>query len=212
MKWIDATLPMKPETVHWPGHPLYTVNEMMSMSRGDVMNVTSFTMCSHFGTHIDAPRHYLADGTSVDEIKPEILIGPCLVVEYPLREHIPASFINELNLEGVSRLLIKTLNSRFLRKTEFQENFVALLPEAASSLVENGIKLLGMDGYSIGPFDPMLGQPVHQIFLSAGPDQVAIEEVDLLEVSPGDYELLAIPLRLSGLEAAPARVLLSKNA
>ena len=181
------------------------------MARGDVMNVTAITMCSHFGTHIDAPRHYLADGTTVDEIKPEILIGPCKVVEYLYREHIPASFINELNLDGVSRLLIKTLNSRFLRNTEFREDFFALLPEAASILVEKGIKLLGMDGYSIGPFDPSLGQPVHQIFLSAGLDQVAIEEVDLLDVTPGDYELLAIPLRLSGLEAAPARVLLRKN-
>lgn len=210
MKWIDATLPMKPETVHWPGHPLYVVTEIMSMARMEVMNVTSFSMCSHFGTHIDAPRHYLADGTTVDEIKPEILIGPCKVVEYPLREHIPASFIKELDMEGVSRLLIKTPNSRFLHNTEFHEEFVALLPEAASILVEIGIKLLGIDGYSIGPFDPLLGQSVHRIFLSAGPDQVAIEEVDLLEVAPGDYELLAIPLRLSGLEAAPARVLLSR--
>jgi arylformamidase len=210
MRWIDATLPMTPETVHWPGHPLYAVTEMMSMARGEDINVTSFLMCSHFGTHIDAPRHYLADGTTVDEIKPEILIGPCRVVEYPLREHIPASFIKELEMEGVSRLLIKTPNSRFLHHTEFHEDFVALLPEAASILVEIGIKLLGIDGYSIGPFDPLLGQPVHRIFLSAGPDQVAIEEVDLLEVAPGDYELLAIPLRLTGLEAAPARVLLRR--
>ncbi len=211
MRWIDATLSMKPETVHWPGHPLYIVNQMMSMTRGEVMNVTSISMCSHFGTHIDAPRHYLVDGTSVDEIRPEILIGPCKVVEYPLREHIPANFINELNLEDVSRLLIKTVNSRFLRNTEFHEDFIALLPEASSILVEIGIKLLGIDGYSIGPFDPSLGQPVHQIFLGAGPDQVAIEGVDLQEVPPGDYELLAIPLRLSGLEASPARVLLGKN-
>lgn len=210
MKWIDVTLPMKPDTVHWPGHPRYTVTEMMSMENGDVMNVTSVIMCSHFGTHIDAPRHYLNQGRAVDELKPEVLIGPCKVVEYKGKGHISAQFIRELDLRDVSRLLIKTTNSQLLREPTFSEDFIALLPEAAEALVKVGVIVLGIDGYSIGPYDPTQGQPVHRIFLSAGPDQVAIEELDLLEVPPGEYELLAIPLRLTGLEAAPARVFLGK--
>ena len=208
MNWIDATLPMRRETVHWPGHPLYTITDMMSMEKGEVMNVTAISMCSHFGTHVDAPRHYVADGTPVDQLRLDILVGPCRVVEYTGKEHIPASYIQELDLRGVPRLLIKTSNSAILGRPEFHEDYIALTPEATRELVERGVKLLGVDGYSIGPYDPSLGMPVHSIFLGAGPDQVAIEEVDLSKVEPGDYQLITLPMKLTGLEAAPARVLL----
>lgn len=209
-EWIDATLPMTPATVHWPGHPQYTVTNMYSMDTGDVMNVTAIAMCSHFGTHIDAPKHYVKTGSAVDELSPNTLIGPCKVVEYVGSDHISADYIRNLDLRNISRLMIKTRNCQVLREQKFHEEYIALLPEAAKVLVENQVNVLGVDGYSIGPFDPELGQPVHRIFLSAGQDQVAIEEVDLLDVIPGEYEMLAIPLRLTGLEAAPARVFLKK--
>jgi arylformamidase len=130
------------------------------------------------------------------------------VVAYTGQKHIPASFIRELHLEGVQRILIKTSNSLTLGRSEFVEEYIALTPDASQALVEKGVKLLGVDGYSIGPYDPSLGMPVHSIFLGAGADQVAIEEVDLSKVEPGDYQLIALPLKLTGLEAAPTRVLL----
>ncbi|HLC01902.1 MAG TPA: cyclase family protein [Anaerolineales bacterium] len=208
MKWIDATLPMRAETVHWPGHPLYTVTQMMSMDQGEVMNVTAVSMCSHFGTHIDAPRHYVDGGTSVDALPAGLLIGPCRVVYYDGTAHIPSDFIEGLALRGVTRLLIKTRNSGFLGESEFREDYIALSIEAAEALVAEGVQLLGVDGYSIGPYDPSLGVPVHQTFLGAGPDQAAIEELDLSSVEPGEYHLIAMPMRLTDLEAAPTRVLL----
>ena len=208
MNWHDATLPMRSETVHWPGHPHYTVDEMMSMAQGENMNVTAVSMCSHFGTHIDAPRHYYAEGKAVDELPPEIFIGPGRLVVYEGEQHIPVEFIRELDLNRITRLFIRTSNSEKLAQPEFFENYLALTSAAAQALVNKGIVLLGVDGYSIGPFDPSPGMPVHRIFLGGGPDQVAIEEVNLAGISAGDYQVLAIPLRLTGLEASPARVLL----
>ncbi len=210
MRWIDVSLPMRPDTVHWPGHPQYTVDNMMSMEKGENMNVTAVSMCSHFGTHIDAPRHYFAQGKAVDEIPPNILVGPCKVIEYEGKSHIPGDFIRNLDLVGVTRLFIRTSNSPKLIKSEFYEDYLALTIEAAQILVEKGIKLVGVDGYSIGPFDPAQGMPVHRIFLGGGPDQAAIEEVNLTGVEPGDYQAIALPIRLTDLEAAPARVLLGK--
>lgn len=210
MKWFDTTLPMQTNTVHWPGHPRYTVTTMMSMENGEGMNVTSVEMCSHFGTHIDAPRHYYTDGNSVDNLSLDVLMGPCKVVAYEDKEHIPEKFINELDLNGVTRLLIRTENSKKLTRPEFYEDYIGLSIEAAQALVERGVKLLGVDGYSIGPFDPAIGMPVHRIFLGAGPDQIAIEEVNLSEIEAGEYHLIALPLPLTGLEAAPARVLLGR--
>jgi arylformamidase len=170
MNWIDVSLPMRADTVHWPGHPWYTVTEMMSMERGDNMNVTAVSMCSHFGTHIDAPRHYVADGTTVDELSPDILIGPCRLVVYEGDENIPSDFIDGLDLVGIKRLFIRTANSEKLIKPEFYEDYIALTVEAAQALVKKGVKMLGVDGYSIGPFD-RLGDPVHSIFLGAGPSR-----------------------------------------
>lgn len=210
MEWIDVSLPMREDTVHWPGHPRYTVTHMNSMKSGDIMNVTAVSMCSHFGTHIDAPRHYVEKGTPVDALNIDVLIGRCKVAFYKGEKHIPATFINELDLAGVSRLIIRTTNSEFIRLPDFHEDYVALTIGAASALVEKKIKLLGIDGYSIGPYDPDEGMPVHKTFLSAGPDQVGIEELDLSGITPGDYELIALPIRLTGLEAAPTRVLLKK--
>ena len=210
MEWIDLSLPMRSSTVHWPGHPRYTVEDMMSMEEGAVMNVTSFAMCSHFGTHIDAPRHYVNSGTAVDELPADVLIGPCRVVSFNGPGHISKDFIETVDLEGVTRLLIRTRNSEFINLPEFREDYIALTQEAAKLLVEKGVRLLGVDGYSIGPFEPEEGVPVHQIFLGAGPEQVAIEEIDLSNVDAGDYKIIALPMRLTGLEAAPARVMLGK--
>jgi arylformamidase len=201
---------MRPETVHWPGHPRYAVDEMMSMVKGEVMNVTSVSMCSHFGTHIDAPRHYFSEGKAVDELSTEVLIGPARVVAYDGRAHIPEDFINHLDLNGVRRLFLRTFNSRRLVKPDFYEDYIALTVGAAQALVNKGVVLLGVDGYSIGPFDPAQGIPVHRIFLGGGPDQTAIEEVNLSDIEPGDYQMVALPLRLTDLEASPARVLLGK--
>lgn len=210
MEWIDVSLPMREETVHWPGHPRYTVTHMNSMQSGDIMNVTAVSFCSHFGTHIDAPRHYVEKGTPVDALNIDVLIGRCKVAFYKGENHIPATFINELDLAGVSRLIIRTTNSEFIRLPDFHEDYVALTIGAAKALVEKRIKLFGIDGYSIGPYDPAEGIPVHKTFLGAGPDQVGIEELDLSGITPGDYELIALPIRLTGLEAAPTRVLLKK--
>jgi arylformamidase len=207
VSWIDVTVPFSAETAHWPGHPPYIVDELASMDRGDVMNVTAISMCSHFGTHIDAPRHYVAGGATVDQLPPEVLVGPCLAVAYDGTEHVPGRFVDMLELDGVTRLLVRTRNSAFARDTSFREDFVGLTPDAATRLVERGIELVGVDGPSIGPFDPALGVPVHQIFLGGGPHQVAVEQLDLTGVEPGRYELVALPLAAAGLEAAPARVL-----
>jgi len=206
MSWMDLSLTLAPETVHWPGHPRYTVTDLMSIASGDEMNVSAVSMCSHFGTHIDAPRHYFAEGAAVDELPADLLIGPCRVVSYEGRDHIPPEYVDGLDLGGVRRLLIRTSNSRTLAAPHFDERYIALTPAAAQRLVDRGIELLGVDGYSIGPFDPSLGMPVHRIFLGGGPMQTAIEELDLSGVEPGDYDLVAAPLRTAGLEGAPARV------
>jgi arylformamidase len=208
MTWIDVSLPMRPTTVHWPGHPRYTIDELYAIGRGDEMNVTAVSLCSHFGTHIDAPSHYVEAGSTIDMLPIDLLIGRCTVVHYRAQTHIPADFVDALDLDGVRRLLIRTPNSDSIDRPEFREDYTALTPAAAERLVARGIELLGVDGYSIGPFDPALGVPVHRIFLGGGPSQVALEALSLAGVDAGEYHLIALPPAFADIEAAPARVLL----
>jgi arylformamidase len=209
--WVDVSVPLSAETAHWPGHPRFTVDDMLSMPGGDVMNVTAVAMCSHFATHVDAPRHYVGDGATVEQLPLDVLIGPCLVVDYDGDGHVPGELIASVAAPGLRRLLIRTRNSAVARDPRFHEDYVGLTLDAARALVAHGIELVGVDGPSIGPFDPELGIPVHQIFLGAGPHQIAVEQLDLSEIAPGAYDLIALPLAATGLEAAPARVVLRRS-
>jgi arylformamidase len=179
---------------------------MQSIGDGDPMNVTAISLCSHFGTHIDAPRHYFASGLAVDELPADLLIGRCRVVHYSADDHIPRHFVDSLDLQGVSRLFIRTSNSERLLDAEFHEDYLGLTLEAAQSLAARGIQLLGVDGYSIASFEPVNNMAVHKAFLGGGERQAAIEELNLSHAEEGDYDLIAAPIRTVGLDAAPARV------
>jgi arylformamidase len=106
----------------------------------------------------------------------------------------------------VQRLLLKTRNSLLWRSgiQEFDPNFVALTAEAAQWVVDRGMAVVGIDYLSIQRFAD--GPATHQILLGAG--VVVIEGLDLSQVEPGNYELFCLPLKLKGVEGAPARVIL----
>lgn len=211
MELFDVTLQMSSATVHWPGHPHYLANDLLTIAAGDGMNVSEISMCSHFGTHIDAPSHYVPEGLTVDKIPLDLLVGPCVVVEYDGTDHIGEAAVADFGIEGVRRLLIRTRNSATVASPEFREDYIGLTPAGAQRVLDCGVELLGVDGYSIGPWNSKDRDLVHRIFLGGGERQAAIEGLDLHAVSPGTYNLIALPLRVTGLEAAPTRVVLQRD-
>jgi arylformamidase len=198
--WIDATRDLANGGVVYPGDyvPRFTQED-----HGKYL-LTKVEMSTHSGTHIDAPSHYLKNDMSVDKIPISRLIGRCRVTD--LRDIRGEIRPGDLSLfpDGVGTILIKT---SFSGKRTFSEDYSALSPDAARILTRHGIGCVGIDSPSIESFTGT--GDVHRELLGNG--VVIIELLDLSAVSEGYYEMIALPLRLTGLDGAPCRVVLKPS-
>lgn len=166
-----------------------------SMEKGDLYNLTAFSMCAHNGTHIDAPFHFIKDGKTVDSVSLDTFIGMAYVAEY--NGIVSADDATEIlekakkqNSEAAKRILIK--------------GDAEVSAEAAKVFAESNILLLGNESQTVGPENAPM--EVHLILLGAG--AVLLEGIRLAEVSEGVYFLNAAPLNLSGADGSPCRAIL----
>lgn len=208
MQIIDVSLTLSNQLPVWPGDPRVLLERVHKIEDGANSNVSRLDLQVHSGTHIDAPVHFLPGEKGVDSILLPNLIGPCFVLEFPddvaiiNRETLSSQYIPA----GVTRLLFKTRNSTFWASgdTEFRTDFVGLAQDGAQSLVERGIRVVGIDYLSIAPYKQ--SRPTHETLLKAG--MVIIEGLDLQQVTTGYYTLMCLPIKLAGSDGAPARVAL----
>jgi arylformamidase len=141
----------------------------------------------------------------VDELPLEILLGKARVVELRSRDRVDRTDLEELDLRDDIRVLFKTRMAGQMLRPQFQPEHVYLTEDAATYLVQAGIKLVGIDYVSFekpGSVD----FPAHHALLAAG--VVIVEGLDLSDVEAGEYDLFCLPLRIPGADGAPARVLL----
>jgi arylformamidase len=201
----DLSLSIYPGMIVWPGDPVVSIDSAKSIAKGDSSNISLLHMGSHSATHIDAPSHFIKNAFGIDSINPVALMGPARLLQLPMISQIDCNLLMGFDLRGVSRLLFGTDNSALLKKEQVDTNYAYLTEDAASYLVELGIKLVGIDYLSIEAFNKV-GHPVHHILLAAG--VVIIEGLYLSDIPPGNYELLCLPLNIKDGDAAPARVFL----
>jgi len=206
MATYDISVPIREKMPTWPTDPGVKIQPAMSMAKGDPVNVSGLSMSAHTGTHFDAPHHFIHGAQTVDQLPLDVLIGTCRVFEIPTEDEIDVTQLRGLPLKGVKRALFKTANSQlWATRDDFYEDFVYLSPVAAKFLVEMGVKLVGVDYLSVESFHAQ-GAPAHLALLRAG--VVILEGLNLAEVPPGDYELIALPLKIAGADGAPARAVL----
>lgn len=204
---IDISVTVSALTPRWPGSPPFEATRWLDLGRGDVATDTVIRCSVHLGTHIDAPSHFVIDGPTVESIALDALVGPCRVVDLPEGGSIgPDQLMRAWPGPGTERLLLRTPNSRYWAQegSRFIEEFSSVSAEGAKWLVEKGVRLVGIDYLSIQGFAD--SPDTHLQLLRAG--VVILEGIDLSGVAPGPYELLCLPLRVVGLEAAPARAVL----
>lgn len=205
-KWIDISVPIKSGMVHWPDNPEVKVGKMLDMERGDVCNVSTLSLGSHTGTHMDAPLHFIRNGRSLDQMPFEATIGPCRVIEIKHREAVTAEEIASQRFKAGERILFKTRNSKSAWKTdEFDEDFVYISKEAAALLAKAKVMTVGIDYLSVGGFKKD-GVETHHALLGAG--IWVIEGLNLARIKPGRYELCCLPIKVLKSDGAPARALL----
>ncbi len=204
MSWIDISAPLSPTLPVWPGDPSLTLQPIAALEP-DGANVSAVSMCVHTGTHLDAPLHMIAGGESVDQAPLEALCGPARVIQIDAPD-VSAALLRDAGLRPGERALLKTSNSaRAWHTRAFDPALVALTLDAARWLVSHGAPLVGIDGPSISlaSDDPA---PVHITLLGAG--VWVLEGLVLGHVEPGPYELVCLPLKLTGADGAPARAML----
>ena len=173
----------------------------MQVERGDICTVSSLSMGTHTGTHVDGPIHFIPGGGGVDTVPLHNLIGPARVIEIENSSAVTHAELRDHNLRHAERLLLKTLNSqRCWNGPEFVSDFVSLAEDAATYLAELGTLAIGIDYLSVG------SPEVHRTLFGAG--VAVIEGLNLSDVNPGEYDLLCLPLRITGSDGAPARALL----
>lgn len=203
----DVSVPLATTMPVWPSDPSVSLTPQAHVSRdkSHTVRVTRIEMGSHTGTHIDAPWHMVEGGRRLNEISLETLIGPAVVVEIAGTSSIARSHLEKLNFNDAQRILFKTDNSEHWNDGKFYEQFVYLEPEAAEFLVQQGVKLVGIDYLSIDKFKSEQ-HPSHFVLLRR--NVVIIEGLNLNRVPPGYYQMTALPLNLQDVDGAPTRVIL----
>jgi arylformamidase len=207
MKIYDVTVPLSKELVVYPGDPHVKINRRTKVNEEDAKyNLSRYSFGSHSGTHVDAPFHLIEGGGTVDKLPLELLIGRARVVEVTA-PCIDETVLEEFDFTVDARVLFKTRNSYLWSQKSFVKDYVYITPGAARSLINDGIKVVGIDYLSVEKFD---AEPeTHMALLKAG--TVIIEGLDLRDVEPGDYELICLPLKIKDGDGSPARVVLRQN-
>jgi arylformamidase len=206
-QFIDISVKLRHDMPVWPDSAGFRTVRTMSLDKGDPANVTRLDCDVHAGTHVDAPRHYVHDGGTVDELALDLLIGPAMVVDLPETALITSSLLRRLTIPPETRrLLLRTRNSTMWAKNNFDRDYTALAADAAQWIVDRNIGLVGIDYLSVEPYG---NQPdVHTILLGAG--VVVIEGLDLSCAPAGHYELICLPMKIADAEGAPVRAVLRK--
>ncbi len=206
MKVFDVSVPLRAGMPTYDGEPGLSLDFRRLLSRGDPYTISTVSLGSHTGTHVDAPAHFRDGATTVDSLPLDALVGPAYVAEFAGDTHITSADLDSMAIPpDCQRLLFKTRNARLWDDTAFHTDFVALAPDAAAGLVERDIRLVGIDYMSIEPYDASPHE-VHQTLLTRG--VVIVEGLDLRRVAAGPYLLVCAPLNIVGAEGAPARTFL----
>lgn len=198
----------------WPGDPEVEVVSLREATPEQEASddppsfVSRLSLSTHAGTHVDPPAHFIPGAATVDAMSLDTLIGPAWVAHVTGPGPVTAAQLDAAGIPaGTTRLLLRTENSERDRRT-FDPQFVAIDVAAACWLLDRGVRLVGIDGPSIEPFESP-GRRVHRTLLPAG--VILLENLRLAAIAPGPYELICLPLSIAQGDGAPARAVLVRT-
>ncbi len=193
---LHAALPV------WPGDTPFQSATTWEIANGCPVKVSKMTMSTHTGAHCDAPSHYGADGKSIDQVSLDTYIGRCRVIHLQGTSVVQAGQLLPFLHQIPERVLFRTYDKT---PSGWDNAFPCVSADAIHLLASHGVKLIGIDSPSLDPQESKT-LDAHHAIESHG--MAILEGIVLDEISPGDYELIALPLKLSGLDASPVRAIL----
>lgn len=198
--WIDISQRLDEHVAVWLGDTPFTYKVNWSKEESGSVNVGQINMSTHTGTHIDAPYHFDNDGKKVIDLDVNLYIGRARVIHLPNKPSIGVKELSDFELEGVTRLLIRT--DAWADRKQFPAAIPGIEPELASYLSKFGVRLIGLDLPSVDPIDSKELSAHHEL---AGHGIHLLEGLVLDKITPGDYELAALPLPLAEADGSPVR-------
>jgi len=201
----DISVSLSPGTPEWPGDTPFACGWTSTMSSGATVNLSSITCSPHVGTHADAPLHVRDGWPGSHELPLEAFYGPATVIDLTeAKGEIPFDAIEPLLTSGdPERLILKT--NCTIAIGSFPEDWPTLSESCARSLLGLGLKLLGVDAPSVDQRDSK-SLAVHKMLFSG--NAFIIENLDLRRTPAGDYDIIAFPVKMMSLDAAPVRAVL----
>jgi arylformamidase len=199
----DISPPLSERLQVWPGDLPLRRRVLLDLQRGDNITLSALTATAHLGAHADAPSHYGANAPAIDTRRLDYYLGPCQVMHVPAARRTRIGPANLPRPVTAVRLLLAT--GTFPDPDQFNEDFAALAPELVEALHQQEVRLIGIDTPSVDPFDSK-DLPAHRTFLKY--DMAILEGLVLRGVPDGEYELIALPLKLVGFDASPVRAVL----
>lgn len=200
----DISPPLRPGIAVWPGDSAYEEVRTWTMGPGCPVNVARVTLSTHTGAHADAPLHYDPAGVPVGGLDLRLYLGPCRVIDATAGGARLAPAVLAGHLDGVPpRVLLKT--GSVASAEVWTPDFTAVHPDTVDALAAAGVRLIGIDTPSLDPQTSKTMDAHGRVRTHA---MAILEGLVLDAVPPGDYELIALPLHLANLDAAPVRAVL----
>lgn len=203
MRIHDISQPLGTRTATWPGDRRVEVDWSLRIDRGDSVNVAAVTTSVHAGTHVDGFLHVIDGAETAADMPLDAYVGRCVVVDIRGADIIDDRAADGLDLRTVERILFRTRRS--VNATEFPAPFAPVAPAFARLLAESGVRLIGTDAPSVDPVDSKTLEAHHALM---GGRVAILENVVLSDVAPGEYTLVALPLRLVEADSSPVRAVL----
>ena len=202
-KLWDISPPIAPDSPLFPGDTGYSQHWTATLSPGCPVNISAITMSPHIGAHADAPLHYGAGAATIGQVDLAPFLGPCRVIHAigcgPL---VRPEHLAHASTGLPPRVLVRTCAKA---PTAWSPEFAAFAPETITWLAGLGVQLVGIDSQSVDPADSKTLDS-HQRLLAHG--LRVLENLVLDDVPAGDYELIALPLKLTTADASPVRAIL----
>jgi arylformamidase len=200
----DISPPLSATPV-WPGDTPFSARTTWQIADGCPVHVSSITLSTHTGAHCDAPSHYDVDGKSIDAVPLDAYLGPCRVISCIGAGVVEPRHLAQALANSPPRVLLRTYAVTPL--TSWDENFASVAASTIDLLAAHGVRLVGIDTPSLDPQQSKTLDAHHAVRRHG----LAILEGIVLDAVPdGDYELIALPLKLHGLDASPVRAVLRK--
>ncbi len=202
-EFYDISLNIEEGMLSFPGDTIPEFNKIKEIEV-DNYNLSNMMVSVHVGTHVDAPSHFIKNGKTINELLPERFLGEVQVVEIKDDKEISIKELENVEFHS-DKILFKTQNSNMISDKNFNNDFVYLNQKGAKYLIESGINFIGIDYLTIESIDTQEFN-VHKLLLEN--NVIVLEGINLKEIPPGNYKMIALPLKIKGAEASPVRALL----